>query len=40
VIAVYLRAGIVRRVLLLLTALVGLGTLLFFLGLEYAFPKY
>lgn len=33
-------AAIIRRVLLVLLAAVGLGTALFYLGLEYAFPKY
>jgi hypothetical protein len=33
-------AAIIKRVLLVLVAAVGLGTALFFLGLEYMFPKY
>jgi hypothetical protein len=32
--------GIIRRVLLLLLALSALGGVLFFLGLEYMFPRY
>ena len=32
-------AGMVRRVSLLLLSLVGLGALLFYLGLQYAFPE-
>jgi hypothetical protein len=32
--------AIVRRVLLVILAAVGLGTALFFIGLEYLFPKY
>jgi hypothetical protein len=34
------RAAVVKRVLLVLLAGVALGTALFFIGLEYAFPKY
>jgi hypothetical protein len=33
-------AAIIKRVLLVILAAVGLGTALFFVGLEYLFPKY
>lgn len=33
-------AGIIRRVALVLLLGVGIGTALFFIGLEYMFPKY
>ncbi len=35
-----LLAGIIRRVSLVLLVGVGIGTALFFVGLEYMFPKY
>jgi hypothetical protein len=35
-----LLAAIIKRVLLVILAAVGLGTALFFIGLEYLFPKY
>ena len=34
-----LRAGVVRRVAGLLAAMAGLGVLLFYVGLKYAFPN-
>lgn len=33
-------AAIIKRVLLVVLAAVALGTALFYIGLEYLFPKY